>query len=168
MEPTSMKKTVWLTRSAMLLAIALIIQSMHLISYITGPIINAILILAVIFVGPLSGVLIGCITPFVAFLTGILPAVAVPLIPVIMIANITLVLVFWGFNRWNAYVAWLVAAAAKFAVFYLAVNFVLEIFGIKLPGPLLAAFQLPQLFTALIGGFAAIIVARSLKRIKKG
>lgn len=155
----------FITRTAILLAIVLAVQSLRLPSYFTGPVVNAVLILAALFSGPLSGITIGCITPIVALLMGIIPPVAAPLVPLIVAANITLVVVFVALDRLNRYLAWLVAAVAKFAVFYLGLNYLLGAFGITLPAPLIVAFQLPQLYTALAGGFLAVIMARYLKNV---
>ncbi|NPV27460.1 MAG: ECF transporter S component [Firmicutes bacterium] len=149
-----------ITRTGVLLAIALTVQLMHLPTYFTGPAINAVLILAGIFVGITGGVLIGCITPGVALMMGIIPPVVAPLVPVIMLANATLVVVFKLLSQTNQYVALTAAALAKYTIFFLAINYLLQYFNIKLPPPALLAFQLPQLYTALAGGLIAVIVAR--------
>ncbi len=155
----------FITRTAVLLAIVLVVQSLRLPNYFTGPVVNAVLIISVLFVGSGSGIIIGCITPLVAVLMGIIPPAAVPLVPIIMFANIILVIFFYLFNKLNKYLAWIVAAAAKFAVFYFCINFLLQIFDIKLPAALLVAFQIPQFYTALLGGFIAIVIAKYLKHV---
>lgn len=155
----------FITRTAVLLAIVLAVQSLRLPSYFTGPVVNAVLILATLFSGVLSGMTIGCITPIVAVLMGIIPPAAVPLVPVIIAANFTLTLVFFLLDRVNRYFAWLGAAFAKFGVFYFSLNYLLGALGINIPAPLLVAFQLPQLYTALAGGFLAVIIARYLKQV---
>jgi len=155
----------FITRTAVLLAIVLAVQSLRLPSYFTGPVVNAVLILATLFTGVLSGITIGCITPIVAVFMGIIPPVAAPLVPLIVTANITLVLIFAVLDKISRYFAWLGSAVAKFAVFYFGLNYLLGAFGINLPAPLLAAFQLPQLYTALAGGLLAVIIARYLKQV---
>jgi hypothetical protein len=155
----------FITRTAVLLAIVLAVQSLRMPTYFTGPVVNAVLIIAVIFSGVISALIIGCITPLAALVAGIIPPAALPLVPVIIAANSTLILVFHFIDKANRYAAWLGAAAAKFGVFYICLNFLLELVGVKLPAPMLAAFQLPQLYTALAGGFLAIIIARYLQGI---
>ncbi|MGI6684536.1 MAG: ECF transporter S component [Bacillota bacterium] len=155
----------FITRTAVLLAIVLAVQSLRLPSYITGPVVNAVLILATIFSSVISAVIIGCITPVVALFTGIIPPAALPLVPVIAAANITLAIVFYLIDKFNRYCAWLGAAAAKFGIFYLSLNFLLGLIGVQVPAPMIAAFQIPQLYTALAGGFLAIIIARYLKGV---
>jgi len=127
---------------------------------VTGPVVNAILLLAAIYVGVSGGVIIGLFTPLVAFMVGILAPPLAPLIPVIMIANAILVVAFYGVGKYyNKFLAVVVAAVAKFLTFYIALHYVLVLLGITLPPALVAAFGLPQLFTALAGGFVAALIA---------
>ncbi|ATW28290.1 hypothetical protein DCMF_01580 [Candidatus Formimonas warabiya] len=154
----------FLTRTAVLLAIALAVQWLRLPTYFTGPVVNAVLILATLFSGIWSGIIIGCITPVVALLMGIIPPAAIPLVPLIIAANITLVLVFFFLDKANRYVAWIGSAFAKYGMFYVGLRLLLHLFGVKLPAPLLLAFQIPQLYTALVGGLTAVIIARYLKQ----
>lgn len=155
----------FITRTAVLLAIVLAVQALRLPSYFTGPVVNAVLILTTVFSGVISAVIIGCITPAVALMTGIIPPAALPLVPVIIAANITLVIIFYLLDKINRYAAWLGAAGAKFGIFYLCLNYLLELLGIKVPPPLVLAFQLPQLYTALAGGLLAVVIARYLKGV---
>lgn len=149
----------YITRTGVLLAIALAVQFIKLPQPVTGPVVNAILLLAAIYVGVSGGIIIGLFTPVAAFMVGILPPPMAPLIPVIMAANMVLVVVFNWAGRYNKYFGALVAAAAKFLTFYLSLNYVLVFLGIILPPALVAAFGLPQLLTAMIGGFAAALIA---------
>lgn len=160
-------KTKRITQLGALLAIALAIQSLHLPTFITGPVINAVLIVAVVYPGLPGSIIIGCITPLMALTMGIVHPIAAPLVPVIMAANATLGITFYLLRKRNDYLALVGAAAAKFFVFYLFINYLIGILGIKLPAPVLAAFQLPQLFTAIVGGFAALGVIKQLERIYK-
>ena len=150
----------FITRTGVLLAIALAVQFMRLPQPVTGPLVNAILLLAAIYVGVSSGIIIGLFTPLVAFFVGILAPPLAPLIPVIMAANAILVAVFYGVGKYyNKYLAAVVAAVAKFLTFYVSLNYVLVFLGITLPPALVAAFGLPQLITALVGGFVAALIA---------
>lgn len=155
----------FITRTAVLLAIALAVQFLRLPppfgQFVTGPVVNAVLILAVAYVGIGGAALIGLITPGFAFLVGILPAPLAPVIPIIMTANLVLCLGFYFGRKLNLFGGAIIAAVLKFLTFFAALNYVLMYLGIKLPPPLLAAFQTPQLITALIGGLiAAVIISR--------
>ena len=162
----SIINTKTLTRTGVLLAIAVSVQSLHLPTYITGPSINAVLIVAAIFTGILGGSFIGCITPLMALTMGIVHPVAVPLVPVIMIANCTLVVTFYLLKNNNHYIALIAASFAKFFVFYIALNYLIKFIDLNIPAPMLVAFQLPQLVTALVGGLAGVAIAKYLERVE--
>lgn len=87
-------KTRQITVTAILLAICIGSQFFKNLSvYLTGPIINAALILAVIYAGPACGIILGIITPITSFfITGSPVMAAIPaMFPCIMIGNIILV-----------------------------------------------------------------------------
>lgn len=157
-------KTKTITQLGVLLAIALAIQSLHLPIFITGPAINAILIVAVVFPGVWGSVFIGCITPLVALTMGIVHPMTLPLVPVIMAANATLGLTFHLLRKRNDYIALTGAAISKYLVFYICLKYLIGILHIKFPAPILAAFQLPQLFTAIVGGVLGIAVIKHLEK----
>lgn len=158
-------KTKMITQSGLLLAIALAIQSLHLPTIITGSIINAVLITSAVYPGIWSSILIGCITPLAALGLGIVHPVTAPLVPVIMGANATLGIVFHLLRKRNNYIALFGAALAKYLVFYIALNYLIEILNMKFPAPMVAAFQLPQLLTAIIGGVIGVTVVKKLEKI---
>lgn len=81
--------------TATLLAICIASQLLKNLSvYITGPIVNLCLIIAVMTVGAMWGVVLALITPVTAFFIAASPVMsAVPaIIPLIMLGNVTLVL----------------------------------------------------------------------------
>lgn len=87
-------KTRQITVTAILLAICIGSQFFKNLSvYLTGPIINAALILAVIYAGPACGIILGIITPITSFfITGSPVMAAIPaMFSCIMIGNIILV-----------------------------------------------------------------------------
>lgn len=156
------KRIVFLTRTAVLLALTLAIQMIGMPQYATGPLVNTMLYIAATFVGIWGGVAIGIVTPVVAFMRGILPAPLSPMIPYIAAGNAVLVIVFGLLERRGrlAAIAGVVAASVvKFLVLSSAVRFVVQV------KPAIAkAMQTPQLFTALAGGAIALIVSEALIR----
>ncbi len=87
--------TKYVATTAILLAICIASQFLKNLSvYITGPIVNLCLILAVMTVGVMWGVILGIITPITASLVAASPVIsAVPVIvPLIMLGNVVLVL----------------------------------------------------------------------------
>lgn len=147
-----------LTRTAILLALAIAVQQVK-IQWLTGPAINAILILAVGYVSLPSGVIIGLLTPILAFTQGIMPlAIAVP---VIMLGNVIYCYGFYWGRKTNDLVGIALGAILKFALLAGAVNFVIQV-----PPKVSQALSFPQLVTATMGGLIAIAILQYLP--KKG
>ncbi len=151
----------WLTRAAILLALALAVQSLRLGQYITGPVVNAVLLSGAVLVGPWGAAAIGLLTPLTAYLLGQLNPVLAPAIPFIMAGNALLAVLFGYGRKLNVYLAVILAAVAKYLLLAGAVRYVLS-----LPPKVGVALQLPQLFTALIGGVVALLVLEALAAAK--
>ncbi len=153
-----------LTRTALLLALTLAVQSLRLPTPFTGPLVNFMLILSTALIGPAGGAMIGLITPGAALLLGVIPPLLGPAIPFIMAGNALFCLSF-GLGRrlfktgsslrliLGALPGLVLGALLKFAVIAGAARFLLEI-----PPPAAEALALPQLLNALIGGVAALPV----------
>lgn len=154
-----------LVHTAILTALAVTIQLGKLPQTFTGPAINTILYIASVFVGPLSGVLVGLITPGVAFLVGIMPLPFA--VPVIMAGNASLALVSGYGVRVDKYAGMVVAALVKWAVMTLGLKLVVSA-GTKVPPAAYASLTVTQLFTALGGAVVAGIVLEALARFKHG
>ncbi len=175
-----------LVQTAFLLAICIASQYFkNLSTYITGPIVNATIIIAILAVGLWSGILISIIAPVTAFFfTGSPIMAAIPLMfPVIMAGNAILAVSVWYFQEKTSFSfrlpAGLIAGSVIKSVFMGAVVIlvILPLFGsnvaAKLPKPealpkVLATarvtFSLTQLITALIGSVLAWLVWIPLKK----
>lgn len=149
----------WLTRTAILMAVALVFQLGGFPQLITGPLVNMVLYLAAIFVGWQGGVLIGIFTPIIAAMRGILPPPLNPLIPFIALSNGVLVILFFWLKSRQQVLGVLIASAVKFFILFTAVNLFVQV-----PPPVAKVMSFPQLITALIGGFVALLVYRTLKK----
>ncbi|MTI46223.1 ECF transporter S component [Sporosalibacterium faouarense] len=157
----------YITRTAVLLAISLVFQIglNGLGQGVVGPLVNFTLLVSVGLVGILSGIIIGCFTPLIAFFVGLMPLA--PVVPFVIIGNSILVILF-GFIRKRIakngdYIGIIVAAIGKFAFLAISARYLIGLFT-KVPGPLVTALSLPQLYTALVGGVLAIIVMRLLPK----
>lgn len=150
-----------LTRISIFLALALALQFAHLPQLATGPAINAVLLISACHVGYWA-IMIGVLTPLIALLAGILPSILTPFVPVIMFANVSFIVVFLLFARLTVLLRVALAAVIKYMVFFVALHYIFVLLDIALPEPLLAAFGLVQLFTALLGGVVAVVVCRYL------
>lgn len=178
-----------LVQTALLLAICIASQYFKNLSvYITGPIVNTTIIIAVLAVGLWSGLLISIIAPVTAFFfTGSPIMAAIPLMfPVVMAGNAILALSVWYFQRkqsfkWRLPTGLVIGSVLK-AIFMgiVVVLIILPIFGQniaeKLPKPealpkVLATarvtFSATQLITALIGSVLAYFIWIPLKKYLK-
>ena len=191
MKPMVSKKTMWITRTGVLLALLLALQWATLGTkafagqYITGSLVNCVLAVSALTAGLSSGLVIALLSPIFAYLLGIAPQLVV--VPAIMAGNCALVLVLWAVGRgdapmWRKAVAVVLAAVCKFVVLYLLVvqvicgvgaGFLLgkQVFGAPvLLQPMIQAlpltFSWPQLITALIGGTLGVLVNRILGKAK--
>ena len=83
-----------LTRTAVLLALALVFQIgfTQFAQPAVGPLVNMTLLVAAVVVGSIPAIIIGCLTPLMAFLLGIMPLL--PLVPFIMLGNAILIVSF--------------------------------------------------------------------------
>lgn len=167
-----MNTTQKLTRTAILLAMTLAFQSLRYIpvlstpvygTYIIGSLVNLAIIFSVSSASLGSAIFISIVTPFVAFIQG---HVKLPLmIPVIALGNILFCVIFYYFKKVNKYAGIAIGAVLKWVFLYHGAKVVFSFF-MKMPQPqltaALAAFNIPQLITALIGGFFSIVIYQLL------
>lgn len=180
-----------LVQTALLLAICIASQYFKNLSvYITGPIVNLTIIIAVLAVGLWGGLLLSIVAPITAFFfTGSPIMAAIPLMfPAIMAGNAVLAITVWYFQnkthfnfKGNLPVGLIVGSILK-AVFMgiVIVLIILPLFGsniaTQLPTPdalpkVLATakvtFSITQLTTALIGSALAYVIWLPLKKYLK-
>ena len=170
-------KTRQITVTAIMLAICIASQFFKNLSvYITGPIINAALILTVLYAGLACGIILSIITPVTAFfITGSPVMAAIPaMFPCIMAGNAILVLCV-------ALLKGKLGSKAGFPVSIVIGSILKGLFMglIILPNmlpekmaPMLKVlqlqFSLTQVVTALIGGVYAFIIAAALRKTSLG
>lgn len=170
-------KTKQITVTAIMLAICILSQFFKNLSvYITGPIINAALILTVVYAGMACGIILSIITPITSFfITGSPIMAAIPaMFPCIMIGNILLAvavgLLRKRFGKTAGLPVSIVIGAVLKAVF-MGILISLIILPAFLPAAmqkmmhtLQIQFSLTQLITAIIGGVYAVIIAAVLNK----
>ena len=172
------KKIRFITETAVMLALLIALQTLTrpLGQWVTGSCVNAVLAVTVLVAGLGSGITVAVISPVLAYLLGIAPQILT--VPAIMVGNAVFVLVL-HFVADKTVVrkiaAWLAAAAVKFAALYaIVVWLICDVFAEKLlasgalKAPMLKAlpvsFGITQLFTALIGGGVALLIASTLRK----
>ena len=175
------KKIRWITETAIMLALLVTLQSLTkpMGQLVTGSCVNAILAVSALVGGLSCGATVALISPVLAYLLGIAPQVLT--VPAIMVGNTVYVVLLSlladksGKNLLKQLIAWVTAAAAKFASLYAIVVWL--ICGVlaqnlmasgMLKEPMLkalpATFSWPQLFTALIGGAVALAIVPVLRK----
>ena len=180
------KKILWLTQTAVMLALLVALQALTkpLGQLVTGSCVNAVLAITVLVVGLSGGITVALISPVCAFLLGIAPNF-ITVLP-IMLGNVCYVLILHlilgrsMMPLWKQPAALIAAAGVKFGVLYILVVKVIcglasgALLGkrigniVVLAPPMLkmlpTMFTWPQLFTALIGGAVAILIAPILRK----
>lgn len=165
-----------LARLSLLAALTFAGQAAGLPQPVTGPFVNAMLLLTLAFVGWGPAVGVGFVTPAVALLRGVLPPALGPVVPVIAVGNALLVSVYtavcrlWGCRPtspgWLAGLAAVgTAALGKFLWLSLCVQLLLPVaVGLRLPAAATFALTTVQLSTALAGGIGALLISAALRR----
>ena len=130
---------------------------------ITGPLINAILLIAAVQLGLSSAITIGLIPSVVALSRGLLPLALAPVVPFIMLSNALYVILFAQFKNTSFSLAVLLAAVSKFVLLYAVSQGLL---ASLLPQQFLSSasqmMSWPQLITALVGGLIAYLFLKGI------
>ena len=177
MKSVASKRVLYITETAVMTALLIVLQYVTKPAgqYVTGSCVNAVLAVSVLAVGLWSGVTVALLAPFFAFLLGIGPQLF-PITPSIAVGNLVFVLLLFllaggkDLPLWRKGVAWIVAAAAKFAVLYaLVVKILCVVLTLKEAqiATFTVMFSYPQLVTALVGGGIALLLTPLLRRALK-
>lgn len=172
------QKTKKLVYAAALLAICIVSQFLKNTSvYITGPIINACLIICELTAGLSWAVVLAVITPVTSYIITGSPIVsAIPaILPCIMIGNVIIVICVhflrtrFGKDNVGLIVSMIIGSVAK--AIFMGVVIALVLIPMLLPEPMLpkmsvfqTTFSVTQLITALIGSVIVGIVWVPLKK----
>jgi hypothetical protein len=151
-----------IARFAGLASVAIFLPYLIHVQWITGPIVNAILILTLLMFGFRNAIAIAVVPSLMALSGGLLPAILAPVVPFIMIGNMILILcVDWCYNNFEdqAKGYWtgvLVGATLKFLFLFASVNIISGLL-IKQELAIKVAQMMswPQFYTVVIGGVIA-------------
>lgn len=131
---------------------------------ITGPIINALLLLSFLHIGKSKAYFLALIPSTVALSRGLLPMNLAPMVPFIMISNCLYIEVFSRLKN-NGFLAIFVASALKTLFLFTISKLLMEkILAAALASKIATMMSWPQLATALLGGALALLVEFSLKK----
>ena len=158
----------FITKTAMLIALAVVFQFVGKAfpagQFLTGPLINTCLIVAVGMVGVWSGVTVAILSPVIALATGMNPNILFA--PFIALANIVFVVIFAMFIgkerrtelAVKPVVGIIVGSLLKFLVLFLGITILLPALNVTVAPAFIFAFGYPQIITALIGGTVGLVV----------
>ena len=175
------KKIRWITETAVMLALLVCLQALTkpMGQLVTGSCVNAVLAVSALVGGLSCGLVVALCSPVLAFLLGIAPQILT--VPAIMVGNTVFVVLLslladkTGKKIVKQIIAWVAAAAAKFAALYAIVVWLIcgvlsesLIAAGTMKPPMVqalpATFSWPQLITALIGGAVALLITPVLRK----
>lgn len=164
--------TIYVVRTGLLLALALIFQLGLKTPTLIGPLVNFVLIASALTVGTLSGAIIGCFTPLIAILVGVINPFLAPQIPFIIIGNVALVVLFGfvkkRFKKFGEYIGLAVASLVKLGILAGGIRLIVNFYSHNIPAnvipKIIVTFTIPQLYNAIIGGILAVIIVKLLPK----
>jgi len=159
-----------IARFAGLASMAIFLPYVLHVQWVTGPIVNAILILTLLMFGFRNAIAIAVVPSLMALSGGLLPAILAPVVPFIMIGNMILILcVDWFYNNFEDktkgyWAGVLVGATLKFLFLFASVNIISGLLiKQELAVKVAQMMSWPQLYTALLGGIIAWGVWKKIK-----
>ncbi len=171
MEKTNVK---FVVRTGVLLALCVVIQLFVTGQWVKGPLVNTVLLVAVMAEGLPGGLCVAVLNPLlVYFLNAPGPMKLCPqILPVVMVGNCVLVLVAWLLRKPMLGVPGLIAAAVTKGLVMTALTswVVLPLFGQKLVAKgidttVKVMFGMNQLYTAAVGCAVFFVIWQVLKRV---
>ena len=102
-----------ITLNGIMLAVIMALQAANLPNLVTGVIVNSILVFVSSFSGMKSAVLLCLLSPFCGFLTGHVPVLMYPVLPMIVLGNIILVLLLFKLREKSMVTRLLIPALTK-------------------------------------------------------
>ena len=165
-------KTIELVQLLGLVGVAMFLPFVLHLQWITGPVINAILILVLFLGGLRSAIVVSLVPSLMALSGGLLPVVLAPILPFIMLSNIIYIIAIQYFyhsikkEQMSFLIAIIIASSLKFLFLFSTTSIMTNLVAKQaLVGKIAAMMSWPQFFTALTGGLIAFLVLKWLKRI---
>lgn len=170
-------KLIKLAKIGLLVSLGLLVPALGLPQPVTGPVVNALLIIAVETTGVGAAMLVGMVTPLNALLAGVLPLPLMVMLPFIALGNALFAGIFGALRTRNYWLGVGVAAVAKFGLLFATVTWLVArpisvaLAGgarpVALPAAIVNVMQWPQLATALAGGVLAYAAIAAHRRLQK-
>lgn len=139
---------------------------------LTGPIINALLLLSFLYLGKSKAFFLALIPSTVALSRGLLPLTLAPMVPFIMISNCLYIELFARLRAEtparDALAVVLAAVAKATFLFGISKLVMINILSVALADKIALMMSWPQLATALLGGFLTVLADYSLRKYYVG
>jgi hypothetical protein len=163
----SARLTATAVRFIVLLAVAIFAPALGT-QLLTGTLVNATLFVATAWLGVGAALLIGILPSVVSSVTGLLPAMMVPMVPFIMLGNAVLILSFSMLRKKSYWGGAAAGSLLKFALLSVVSSYLIASFvGEKAADKVALMMSTPQLYTALSGGVLAYLFLGVLKKEKE-
>ncbi len=148
-----------------LLGVSVVAPFLHF-QAVTGTIVNAMLIMAVVMLGRKEAVMIGIFPSVISVIAGFLSPAVGPLIPFIIFSNIILIFAFGFIGRENYWKGIVSGSILKYAFLYFSGIVLIKVFELGSLAKIISVmFSWQQLLTALSGGVVAYFALKVLKKI---
>jgi len=136
--------------------------------FLTGPIVNALLILSFIYLGRSKALFLALIPSTVALSRGLLPLPLAPMVPFIMISNCIYLLTFAHLrteSQAKNFLVIFVASIVKAAFLFIVSKLLMEnMLAAPLASKIAIMMSWPQLWTAVLGGIMALLIDSGLQK----
>ncbi len=176
-----MTQTQKITRTALLIAILFVIQYFkNISSYISGPVVNLILLTATFYIGLPSGIILSIIAPVSSYfiaggaaMTFLMTQTKFTALPIIIIGNIIYVvlavLIYKNKNNIKMIISLITASFAKWLFMFFSADFILKPLFAENLGEKIAilgkVFGTLQLYAAIIGSILFYIIYKILNKV---
>ena len=153
-----------ITLNGIMLAVIIALQVVNIPKLLTGVIVNSILVFVSIYIGLKSAFVLCLLSPFCGFITGHVPILMYPVLPMIALGNLLLVIVLSKLAKRSLILRLLIPACIKALVIGVGGMLLINIFiPDKLSDFLLFTVLGIQFFTAVPGVFLGIKLAEKFK-----
>ena len=132
---------------------------------IVGPLVNATLLLSLIYLGQNRACILAILPSTVALSSGLLPVMMAPLIPFIILSNIIYLKTFASLGKKHSSILALIGAAVFKSLFLTIIvqTIMLRLLSPVISDKLINMMTWPQLWTAIVGGGLALLIKKYVR-----
>lgn len=132
---------------------------------IVGPLVNAALILSLMYLGQDQAFVLAILPSTVALSSGLLPVVLAPMIPFIILSNIVYLKTFQVLSKKGSSIQAVIVAALLKSVFLTLIvhSIMFNLLSPTITDKLLNMMTWPQLWTATVGGGLALLIKKYVR-----